>query len=426
MLHIDTPELRRLLLAGSFGLEKEGLRVDKNGFMAHTNHPFTGNRHIVRDFCENQTEINTPVCAGYHAAVESLAEYTREIHRTLAAPECDEYLWPFSNPSYIRGEADIPVAQFDGEQSSKTSYRDYLAHRYGRYKMALSGIHVNYSFNEELLRADFQRSGFTSFVDYKNDLYLTLARRVVAYGWILVSITAASPLLDSSYVEKNVFDNDVFQGLASVRCSELGYWNAFVPIFDYSNISSYANSIRRYVRDGWLKAPTELYYPVRLKPAGLNRLDTLEANGIDHIELRMFDLNPLTYAGVEEKDVAFAELLLGWLAATPDQSVSEKDQIQAVQNFKNAAHYDLKTVNLVTPAGEFFSVAHAARNLIGFMREFYCDYPPEVQQILDFEDAKFIDAENRYAWKIRRDFAGGFAKKGLQLAKRRREEAFNV
>ncbi len=100
----------------------------------------------------------------------------------------------------------------------------------------------------------------------------------------------------------------------------------------------------------------------------------------------MFDLNPLTYAGVEEKDVAFAELLLGWLAASPDHGVTEKDQIQAVQNFKNAAHYDLKTVNLVTPAGEFFSVAHAARNLIGFMKDFYRDYSPEVQQILDFED----------------------------------------
>ncbi len=259
MLHIDTPGLRKLLLSGNFGLEKEGLRVDRSGFMAHTKHPFPGNKHIVRDFCENQTEINTPVCVGYHAAVESLAGYTREIHRTLASLESEEYLWPFSNPPYIRSEADIPVAQFDGAESSKTSYRDYLSHRYGRYKMAFSGIHMNYSFNEELLQANFQRSGRASFTEYKNELYLMLARRAVAYGWILVSITAASPLMDSSYVEKNVFDGGVFHGLASVRCSELGYWNAFVPIFDYSNISAYTNSIRRYIRDGWLMAPTELY-----------------------------------------------------------------------------------------------------------------------------------------------------------------------
>ncbi len=426
MLHINTAEQRKLLLSGSFGLEKEGLRVDESGFMAHTSHPFGDNKHIVRDFCENQTEINTPVCAGYEAAVKSLADYTREIHRTLASLESKEYLWPFSNPSYIRNEDDIPVARFDGVESSKTSYREYLARRYGRYKMALSGIHVNYSFNEELLRQDFNNSGQTNYQEYKNELYLTLAKRVVAYGWILVAVTAASPLLDSSYVEKGVFDNDVFQGLSSVRCSELGYWNAFVPIFDYSNVNSYTDSIRRYVRDGWLNAPSELYYPVRLKPAGSYQLDSLDRDGVDHIELRMFDLNPLVYAGVEEKDVAFAQLLLGWLASTPNQGLDDKDQVQAAQNFKNAAHYDLKTVDLVTPAGEFFSIADAALNVIGFMKEFYRDYPQEVQEILAFEEAKFIDADNRYAWQIRKQFTGGYAKKGLELAKKWQQEALNV
>ncbi|MCC8162990.1 MAG: hypothetical protein LIO86_07460 [Lachnospiraceae bacterium] len=426
MLHIDTPELQRLLLQGNFGLEKEGLRVDGDGFMAHTAHPFPGDRHIVRDFCENQTEINTPVCSGYHEAVESLAAYTRQIHRTLASMSPGEYLWPFSNPCYIRNETDIPVAQFGGPESSKTAYRDYLSHKYGRYKMTLSGIHVNYSFNETLLREDFRRSDFDSFKDYKNELYLRLARRLVAYGWILVAVTAASPLLDSSYVEKESFDRDIFQGLASVRCSELGYWNSFAPILDYTGIAAYADSIRSYVRRGWRQAPTELYYPIRLKPAGLNRLETLEANGVDHIELRMFDLNPLTPAGVEEKDVAFAELLIGWLAASPDQGVSDRDQVQAIRNYKNAAHYDLKTVSLLTPDNQFFSVAHAARNTIGFLKDFYHDYPAEVQEILTFEDDKFIDGENRYAWQIRKNFSGGYAKKGMELARKRRKEALHV
>ncbi|MEI3339731.1 MAG: hypothetical protein V8R80_07105 [Eubacterium sp.] len=41
------------------------------------------------------------------------------------------------------------------------------------------------------------------------------------YGWLLVAITAASPILDSSFVEKGIFDRDVFTGMASVRCSEM-------------------------------------------------------------------------------------------------------------------------------------------------------------------------------------------------------------
>ncbi|MCC8065291.1 MAG: hypothetical protein LIO70_09440, partial [Clostridiales bacterium] len=187
---------------------------------------------------------------------------------------------------------------------------------------------------------------------------------------------------------------------------------------------AYVESIRDYVRRGWLQAPSELYYPVRLKPAGPNRLDALENGGVNHIELRMFDLNPLTSAGIDGQDVAFTQLLLCWLAATPDQSFTDQDQVQAVQNFKNAAHYDLKTVNLMLPDGRAYSVAQAARKVIALMRDFYRDYPAEVQRILDFEDAKFIDGENRYAWKIRKAFSGGFVRKGLALAKRQQEEAY--
>ena len=40
MLHTDQPEIKELLLKGQFGLEKENLRVDENGYMVHTAHPF--------------------------------------------------------------------------------------------------------------------------------------------------------------------------------------------------------------------------------------------------------------------------------------------------------------------------------------------------------------------------------------------------
>ncbi|MCD8154411.1 MAG: hypothetical protein LUF78_06980 [Clostridiales bacterium] len=423
MLRIDSSELKKLLLSGNIGLEKEGLRIDEQGFLAHSPHPFPDDPYIVRDFCENQTENNTSVQPGVRPALKELAEHTKRIWQTLAQLSPREYLWPFSNPPYIRSERDIPIAQFGGAETGKTTYREYLSERYGRYKMTFCGIHFNYSFNDELLRADFARSGKENFIEYKNELYLTLARRVAAYGWILTAATAASPLLDCSYVEKGRFDRDVFQGLASVRCSELGYWNSFTPVFDYSSMSAYVDSFRFYVKHQWILSPTELYYPVRLKPAGPNRLESLEANGVNRIELRMFDLNPLVPGGLEEKDAAFAELLLCWLASTPDEPFTDRDQVQAVQNYKNAAHYDLKTVNIAVPNGEFYSVAHAARNVIGFMKGFYRDYPEEVQEILDFEDTKFVNPENRYAWKVRRQFEDGYVKKGLELARQRQEES---
>ena len=317
MLHADNPEVRKLLLHGEFGLEKESLRVDENGFLSHTRHPFPDDDHIVRDFCENQTEINTPVEKSAKEAVASLDGYYREIQGGLKALDHTEYLWPFSNPPYIKNEEDIPIASFEGREASKTEYRNYLADRYGRYKMTFSGIHVNFSFARELLQADFELTGKSSFQEYKNQLYVVLAERAAAYGWLLVAVTAASPLMDSSFVEKGKLDGDNFNGMASVRCSEMGYWNFFSPILDYTSLDTYADSIQRYVDDGLLRFPTELYYPVRLKPAGKNSLENLRKNGVNHIELRMFDLNPLVSCGIEEKDIAFAQLLLVWLASTP-------------------------------------------------------------------------------------------------------------
>ncbi len=288
--------------------------------------------------------------------------------------------------------------------------------------MTLSGIHFNYSFSDELLQADFAASGETDFAKYKNDLYVSLAEQAAAYGWILTAVTAASPLLDSSFVEKGRFGEDEFNGMASTRCSELGYWNYFSPIFDYSSLRAYADSIQQYVDEGLLAFPTELYYPVRLKPEGKNSLTTLRERGVNHIELRMFDLNPLAPAGLDERDVVFAQLLLVWLASKPHQPLSRKDQVQAVQNFKNAAHYDLKTVKIVAPDGEVYTVAGAARKVLDRMRAFYQDFPSEVQTVLDFEDAKLLDPENRYSWQIRRQFGGSFVKKGLALAKKRQDE----
>lgn len=419
MLHIENHDVKEHILEGNFGLEKESLRIKKDGTLSHSPHPFTDDTHIVKDFCENQTEINTSVHTSAKEAVEELEFHNRRIYERLGSLPEREYLWLFSNPPYIQNESDIPVAVFEGIEVSKTAYREYLSKKYGRYKMTFSGIHVNYSFSEKLLKANFNYQKETDYQEYKNRFYLELAQRMAAYGWLLVAVTAASPLLDSSFVEKGIYNQDVFTGMASVRCGEMGYWNEFAPILDYHNISAYADSIRKYVDMGLLKAASELYYPIRLKPAGENNLESLCRNGVNHIELRMFDLNPLVSAGVEEKDIIFAQLLMVWLAATPSQPFSEKDQIQAVQNFKNAARYDLKTVNILTPDGELYSVAHAALKVIDMMKEFYGGLSLDVDEILQFEYEKFTDADNRYAWRIRKQFGDGYVKKGLELVKER-------
>ncbi|MCM1107019.1 MAG: hypothetical protein NC355_08755 [Blautia sp.] len=420
MFDITRDKIKEKLLSGEFGLELEALRTDQDGYLAHTPHPFPDDAHIVRDFCENQIEINTGVEYSPQKAVEAMGRYYRRIQNTLSHLPQPELLWAFSNPPYIKNEDDIPVAEFTGSESTKTIYRNYLSERYGRYKMTFSGIHLNYSFSDGLLREAFTFSGQKDFADYKNQTYLKLAEKLAAYGWILVAATAASPLLDRSYVEKGKCGEDVFLGLASVRCSELGYWNFFTPMFDYTSLAAYVDSIRGYIDRGMIQAPSELYYPVRLKPKGVNDLDVLAKQGVNHIELRMIDVNPLAEYGLDVRDVAFAQLLICWLSATPELKLSERQQIQAVQNYKNAAHYDLKTVKIVMPGRETCPAADMALLIIQEMEEFYREFPAPVQEVLRFQEEKFIDAGKRYAWQIRERFGDGYVKNGVKLAEGRR------
>lgn len=426
MLPIANQRVRSLLFQGNWGLEKESLRITPEGNFAHTPHPFPGNANIVRDFCENQTEINTDVFPSAEETVAELERFTTQIYQTLEHLSKKEYLWPFSNPPYIKNERDIPIAQFTGSEAGKTRYRETLSDRYGRYKMSLSGIHVNYSFSDELLHAAFSASGEEDFRQFKDTLYLTLAQRLAAYGWIVTALTAASPVMDSSYVEKGRAGADSFSGMASVRCSELGYWNHFSPVFNYDSLNGYVDSMQRYVTDGLISYPSELYYPIRLKPAGVNSLESLRKNGVDHIELRMVDLNPLTYAGVDIRDLKFIQFLLIWLISTPRQEFTKMAQVQAVQNFKSAAHYDLKTVKIVIPNGEVSSVADAGLKIIGFMKEFYQGFSGNIAEILAFEEEKLIDPEKRYAWQLRREYGDHFVEKSLQLAKKRQAQAMQV
>ena len=424
MLHYKNPAVKELLLQCNVGIEKESLRITGDGRMARTRHPFDpDDPRITRDFCENQTEINTSPCQTAREAVAELGRLTRTVQETLSQLPNREYLWPFSNPPYLADEEDVPVAIFEGARASKTTYREHLAATYGRLKMAFCGIHFNFSFGDDLLRANFNASGDADFQTHKNELYLNVAEKVAAYGWLVTAATAASPALDGSFLTQGLRDGDAFVGMASPRCSELGYWNHFTPILNYDDVRSYAASIRRYVDEDLIKSPTELYYPVRLKPRGLNNLQTLSDEGVNHVELRMFDLNPLVLEGLDARDATFAQLLLVFLASTPRRRLTARAQVRAAQNFKNAARFDLSLVKVLTPNDAACPMLDAGRTIVAQMKKFFADQSAEVLEALEFQESKFVDPENRYADKVLKLYGVDFWRKGIELAKRRQAEA---
>ena len=397
---------------GRFGLEKESLRITFAGRFAQTDDPFVGFDHVTRDFCENQTEINTGVHDSAEEAVAELVTHHRRLQSVLAAQPERELLWPFSNPPFIENEDDIPIARYSGAERAKRTYREHLADRYGRHLMTFSGVHVNYSFAPATIRGD------------RNQFYLDLAEKVLAYGWILTPLFAASPLLDESFCISGCHMGEtMFAGLASLRCSELGYWNQFTPVLDYRTLTGYVGSIREFVDRGFIVAPSEFYYPVRLKPRGRNSLEALTEAGVDHIEIRTVDLNPFFEGGVDVRDVKFIELFLGWCASLPKANLAVAEQLQAVQNYKRAAHYDITRARVALPGARATTVQKAGLTVLDRIRDCYADAGADILELIDFERQKYTDAATRPAVQVFHRFSPHFATHGLGWARHLQEES---
>lgn len=411
--------VRKYMYQGNFGLEKESLRVNGNGFLSHTRHPFPNHPNIDRDFCENQVELITDVHDSVDGLWNQISVLHKQVVRTLYnLPSGREFLWPFSNPPYVKGEKDIPIASFDGKLKGKERYREYLASKYGKKKMLFSGIHFNFSFSDELLEAGYRSSGHESFEEYKNNIYLELAKKITRYSWLIVYLTAASPVMDGSFFMEDALGQDVLKNYASPRCSEIGYWNEFIPIINYENLETYMSSIQAYIDDGQLQSAAELYYLVRLKAAGENSLENLHKTGINHIELRMFDLNPLSPIGVFKEDLEFIHLLLIYLMSLDDMEFETFEQAMAIKNVKRAARFDVRDIWIETGWNTAFDVRDAALKILFGMERFFRNFEnSEWMQIIYGHRQRIAFTEQRYAEKIRKEFQKDYVKNGLKLTK---------
>ncbi len=389
---------------GTFGLERETLRVTSDGYMAQTPHPFPDDEHIVKDFCENQAEINTGVHNTAQGAINELKKHSERLKEKIK--KRGELLWMYSNPPHIKNENDIPVAVYEGDQKSKHSYRKYLAEKYGKYKMTLSGIHVNYSLSEELLKDAFSKSDYSDYTEFKNSAYLRLAQGLTEYGWIINLLLSASPVCDGSYLNPKQIRETVITEYASVRCGKEGYWNDFTPVLSYDSILSYADSIQKYIDNGSLAGVGELYYPIRLKPKGVNRLNNLVQNGVNHIELRNIDINPFAEEGIDVRDLEFLELLMLWIFCTYEKNLSETDQIRAVENFKNSALYDIDNTTIPADNNKKESLRTAGLRILSEMREFFVD-----SSTLQYQFQKLTKQDARYADKVRANLKDNYINK---------------
>lgn len=419
-IDFGNPKIGKHMLEGNFGLEKESLRVTTEGFLSHTKHPFPDNPNMERDFCENQTELITDVFESTDAVWRQLAALQKKAVSTLLHLETGtELLWPFSNPPYVKGEKDIPIADYQGALRGKSLYRKYLGEKYGKRKMLFSGIHFNFSFPQIIFEEGYVGSGFSSLQNYKDYIYLELAKKVTRYSWLIVYLTAASPVMDGSFFLEEDLGKNLLKNLASPRCSKIGYWNDFIPVLDYSSFEDYIKSIESYVEQGQLREAAELYYPVRLKPKGENSLDNLKSSGVNHIELRMIDLNPLVPVGIRKEDLEFLHFLILYLASVEDAAFQPFEQLMAIKNEKRAAQYDEQTIRIETGWNSSLPVRDAAFQTLSSMERFFVRMDcSEALDAVRFQKRKIIYPEERYAVQVRKAFGENYVKKGVALARK--------
>ncbi len=397
--------LQNTIFDGEYGIEKESLRVTPDLKLSQTLHNFGGNEHISRDFCENQVELITDVFTSIDGALDQLRSLHEEVFIKLRKD--NELLWYFSNPPKVDSEDEIPIAMIDSE---KYNYRSYLSQKYGKAKMLYSGIHLNFSFPEKTIAAMYERSDYTDPFHFKNALYISLAAKLVKYSWLIVYLTAASPLADDSFLSMLGVPEGSRKSYASFRCSEHGYWNSFTPVFDFSNLERYVNSIKDMIDSGKIVSCSELYYPIRLKCGSRYTLEDLLSKGISHIELRMLDVNPLSDIGIFREDIEFIHILILYLLSQDSEVFTENDQVQAISNMKNAALYNDTAAKISD-----VPLKDAALEELQRIAQFTKQYFPQYDNIINYQ-INNISKGKRYAELINSTLKNNYLKGGAALS----------
>lgn len=326
---------------GSFGIEKENLRVKENGELATTPHPGifgekTKNPYITVDFSESQIEMITPT----ESSVKKAYDFLRNINEIVATNLKDEYLWSQSVPPILPSEDLIPIGKFP-EDRELEEYRERLSLKYGKKKQLLSGIHFNFSFDDDFLKELYILLGDKiSFKEFKNDIYLKISRNYFKYGWIIIYLLGASPVIHETYLQECIdkmkkFTEDTyyFKDLVSFRNGSCGYRNKKYFFVNYKSVDKYVDSLENLIKKGVISSAKEYYSPIRLKTKNpKDILKELKNNGIEYLEFRSIDLNPFSEIGIEELDLEFLHLFILFLFLKDDEPFEEKDYLRYLKN----------------------------------------------------------------------------------------------
>lgn len=345
---IKENNLVELFMNGNFGLEKEGLRAVLPANLARTNHPKSlghpeSHPYIQTDYGEAMPEIITPPLAPYVRAHNYLQALQYVLNKNLAA---DEYIWPFSVPCNMPADdAEIKIALT--KNAAVNRYREYTAAKYGKKRQHISGIHINYSFNNELLEKLFeQQEDYSTIGEFRDELYLKFASNMLRYQWLHVYLFGASPIAEDNFYDSSFFVDEVLptEPMRSLRNSQYGFINRPEVAARYDSIENYVGDLTAAVKSGQLKEVREFYGDIRLRGIVKDPNDSLKT-GIQYVEIRSFDNNPYCAYGLDRLTLQFVHLFILTMISMPKKaSPEETEKGKALKKIVAAEHPLSKTI----------------------------------------------------------------------------------
>ena len=339
---IKDESLEDYFIKANFGLEKENVRVTESGNLALTPHPKAfgdreKNAYIKTDFSESQLEMVTPVCNTLEEVYSFICNLNKVV--SLEIMKNGEFLWPQSNPPILPREEEIPIAKLSNREDEL--YRENLSYKYGKKKQVISGIHYNFSFKEEFIKLLYKELKVEKdFREFKDDIYLRMARNFQKYHWLLIYLTGASPVFHESYIEEIKEEGEILgedsyyiKDDTSLRNSSYGYKNKKDYYVSYNSIGEYASDIKNLVKDKEIQSIKEYYNPIRLKSLGSeDMLESLLHKGIDYLEVRLLDLDPLSIQGVSKETLYLVHLFMIYTLLKENKEITYKDQEEFFKN----------------------------------------------------------------------------------------------
>ncbi|MFQ5982081.1 MAG: glutamate--cysteine ligase [Woeseiaceae bacterium] len=400
-----------ILWGGLKGIEKESLRVRKDGYLSDRPHPDAlgsalTNRYVTTDFSEALLEFVTPAFPNTWEALRFLCD----IHQFCYEAMDDEFLWVTSMPCRIPEDAEIPLAYY-GESNigrMKTIYRNGLGYRYGRTMQTIAGVHFNYSLPTTFwpVYMDMERAR-TAEDEFRSSAYLGLIRNFRRYGWLILYLFGASPAVCKSFGKgagpamQTLNGETLYEPFGtSLRMSDLGYSNRTQARLDISlnNLDDYINDLNKAItrpeplyeriglrEDGELRQlsvnqlqiENEYYSPIRPKRvafSGERPTAALRRGGIEYVEVRSLDLNIFDPVGINQNVMRFMEAFLVYCLLKESPPFTKSSKKEAVRNHTRTAKrgrdpsFELlqngKTVSLTDWAAEILREVRAIAELI--------------------------------------------------------------